>query len=78
MGLVTDVSWVCPGCGAKNISQIYGEHTGFRPLDSRLLPSNARLKWNPPCEGCGNYQLREPEVELVSFPIHFIRSNQEN
>ena len=73
MGMVTNVKWECPGCGKENIAQLYddfypsGDYDS--PLPRKAIPSNAELKWNPPCEGCGEYKLAEPPVVLVEFPI---------
>ena len=78
MGIVTDVEWDCPKCGKKNIAQLYGDYYPDdyfdrdgkpEPLSHRAIPSCASLKWNPPCEGCGEYQLSNPVVTLVEFPI---------
>ena len=73
MGMVTDVEWECPGCGKKQIAQLYddqyGEDHDYEPLPRKAIPANASLKWNPPCKSCGKYRLVEPPVILVEFPI---------
>ena len=76
MGLVTDVFWTCPKCETKNKAQLYGwyeqpdRQDGECPeLPRKAIPSNAELKWNPPCTGCGEYKMSEPPVTLVEFPI---------
>ena len=71
--MVTDVKWVCPKCERDNIAQLYGdrypEDDCKTPLPRKAVPSNAELKWNPPCTGCGKYKLVEPPVILVEFPV---------
>ncbi|MCK5609796.1 hypothetical protein KAR91_48440 [Candidatus Pacearchaeota archaeon] len=72
MGMVTDIKWECPGCGKENIAQTYDDFyytNNYEPLPRKAVPSNAELKWNPPCEKCGEYRLIEPPVMLVEFPI---------
>ena len=71
MGMVTDVKWECPECGEENIAQLYDDFYGDdpEPLPRKAIPSNAELKWNPPCKKCGKYRLIEPQVVLVEFPI---------
>ena len=78
MGMVTDVEWECPGCGANNIAQLYGdfyaEDEGYpenrpSPLSRKAIPSDAELKWNPPCEGCGKYRLDMPPRVLIELPV---------
>ena len=76
--MVTDVEWTCPKCETKNIAQLYDDcyPVGYfnrdgkpDPLPHTAIPSDASLKWNPPCEGCGEYKLSNPVVRLVEFPI---------
>lgn len=75
MGMVTDVKWECPECGTENIAQLYDDFyydigdDECKPLPREAIPSNAELKWNPPCMGCGKYKLVEPPITLVEFPI---------
>jgi len=78
MGMVTDVEWICPKCGTKNIAQLYDDYYEKdcfdrdcrpKPLSNKAIPSDASLKWNPPCDGCGGYQLCNPAATLVEFPI---------
>ena len=76
MGMVTDVKWECPGCGTEQIAQLYDDfypewdgENKRKPLPRKAVPSNAELKWNPPCEKCGEYRLVEPAAVLVEFPI---------
>jgi len=74
--MVTDVEWECPGCGKRNIAQLYDDfypqHFDNKPLPRKAVPSCAKLKWHPPCEGCGEYKLSEPPVVLVEFPIAIV------
>ena len=75
MGMVTDVKWECPECGKENIAQLSGwyypesDTEKYEPLPRKAVPSDADLKWNPPCEGCGKYRLVEPPSVLVEFPV---------
>ena len=69
MGIVTDVQWICPGCGAKNIAQLYDdcydeskhwdEDKGYMPLLVHEIPDDADLKWNPLCTECGEFKLKQ-------------------
>lgn len=72
MPLVTNVKWKCPGCATDNIAQLYDDHypnsDSEEPLSHLQLPYGVLLKWNPPCEKCKEYQLKDPVV-LVDFPI---------
>ena len=82
MGTVTDVTWKCPGCDTINIAQLSDWHHGDnydnpKPLPSEALPSNAELKWNPPCDKCGDYRLVEPPVTLVRFPVERVEKEYE-
>lgn len=81
MGMVTDVEWECPECGIKNIAQLYGDcyidGSDYKALPRKAIPSDARLKWNPPCSGCGLYRLVEPPVILVEFPIERVSEEGE-
>lgn len=82
MGMVTDVLWVCPGCETSNIALLYDEHyfpkycDNPQPIPRKAIPSNAILKWNPPCKKCGQYKLVEPPVILVEFPIQRVYENK--
>lgn len=74
MAVVTDVEWVCPGCGNRNIAQLYEywypeDSEEHKPLSHKMLSSHAELKYNPPCEKCGKFQLVEPLEKIVKFPI---------
>lgn len=70
MGMVTDVLWRCPGCGTQQVAQTYGEWGDpgrfEKPSD---VPLGADLKWNPPCDGCGKFQLVRPRLPLSVLPI---------
>ncbi len=76
MGMVTDIKWECPKCGTENIAQLYGDYylegEYGTPLSRKAIPSDAGLKWNPPCEGCGKYRLAEPPSVLVEFPLEVV------
>jgi hypothetical protein len=73
MGMVTDVLWQCPGCLKDNIAQLYDDHYEVaaddgmcKPLSHKCIPIEARgLKWNPPCEKCGEFQLVDPPAWIV-------------
>jgi hypothetical protein len=63
MGPVTNVYWECPGCYNKNNAQIYGEWEDPDEFPIDKVPISRGLKWNPPCELCGKYQLENaPEI----------------
>ena len=70
MGLVTDVYWICPGCGSREQAQVYGgwEDPPEFPVDA--VPGDRGLKWNPPCEKCGKFRLKEPKtVKFSPVPV---------
>lgn len=65
MGLVTNVYWKCPNCGSVERAQLYGDWgwpESFPPGD---VPADSDLKWNPPCEVCGKYQLTKEDGHTV-------------
>jgi len=62
MGLVTNVFWICPGCGSREQAQVYGEWTDPEEFPVDAVPSSRGLKWNPPCKKCGKFRLTMPEV----------------
>ena len=62
MGLVTDVYWVCPGCGSVETAQVYGHYDDPDTFPFEAIPVSRGLKWNPPCENCGKFHLTVPEV----------------
>lgn len=70
MGLVTDVFWTCPGCGSRQQAQVYGEWDDPAEFPVDAVPSGRYpLKWNPPCEECGQYRLVMPEVKVACVPM---------
>lgn len=84
MGEVTDVRWECPGCAADNIAQLYGifkealrEDGSMGALSNDKLPASAGLKWNPPCERCGEYQLVNPPEIYLKYPVINIKQSEE-
>ena len=69
MGLVTDIYWICPGCGSKETAQVYGDYEDPMDFPVDAVPSDRELKWNPPCEKCGKHKLIEPPPVLVKYRI---------
>lgn len=71
MGMVTDVLWVCPGCGSCQTAQVYGERSDPEHFPSTAVPAGRGLKWNPPCTQCGKFRLIEPQVyvQCVAAPV---------
>lgn len=70
MGLVTDVFWICPGCGSRQQAQAYGEWNDPKEFPVSAVPcSRWPLKWNPPCEECGQYRLVMPVVNVACVPV---------
>ena len=65
MSLVTAVFWTCPGCGSREQAQVYGGWDDPVEFPVDAVPTGRDLRWNPPCEKCGNFRLEMPEV--VSF-----------
>ena len=74
MGAVTNIHWKCPGCGQNNYAQGYCEdwsepEEGFN-YTSVPLHHAICLKWNEPCENCGEYILQEHDPnQLVHMTI---------
>lgn len=80
MGIVTDVNWNCPGCGTVNNAQLYDDYyppydEDYNPISHKQLPYGVSLKWNPPCEKCKEYQLKDPSI-LVDLPIIKLNSEE--
>ena len=69
MGLVTDVFWVCPGCGSEEQAQVYGDWEDPTTFPVDAVPCDRGLKWNPPCENCGEFKLIEPPPVTVKYKI---------
>ncbi len=67
MGLATNVSWTCPGCGSEETTQIHGEWGDPAVFPADAVPSQRSLKWNDPCEQCGQYELLGPPETLVKY-----------
>lgn len=68
MGMVTNVFWNCPGCGSRQQAQAYGEVCDPDEFPVTAVPASHGLKWNPPCDGCGEYRLMMPEVYVQCVP----------
>ncbi len=68
MGLVTNVYWVCPGCGSREQAQAYGEYDDPEEFPVGAVPASRGLKWSPPCSKCGKYELVLPEVLVACVP----------
>ena len=68
MGLVTNVFWVCPGCGSREQSQVYGEWGDPYEFPVDAVPADRGFKWNPPCEKCGKFYLKAPIVTVACIP----------
>lgn len=69
MGLVTNVFWTCPNCDTANQAQVYGECDDPEEFPITAVPESRGLKWDPPCGGCGQFQLKYPEERLVELEI---------
>ena len=69
MGYVTNVFWVCPGCGSKEQAQVYGDPNDPDEFPVSAVPAERGLKWNPPCEECGGYRLSLPNVLVECVPV---------
>ena len=55
MSVVTDIIWICPGCGSREAAQILGHYEDLPP---GMIPTECGgMRWNPPCEECGNFRL---------------------
>ena len=72
MGLVTDIFWVCPGCGSRENAQAYGSWDDPMEFPVDAVPSDRELKWNPPCKGCGSFRLELPVVLLPCKIVNII------
>lgn len=68
MGLVTNVYWTCPGCGSREMAQVYGDYDDPSEFPMDAVPSGRGLKWNPPCDSCGKFRLVMPIVLMQCVP----------
>lgn len=75
MSLVTNVRWVCPGCGSRETAQVYGDWNDPKEFPITAVPASRGLKWNPPCEKCGEYRLTVPEVLVACVPARVSRED---
>lgn len=60
MAEVTDVNWTCPGCGSVEVAQVLGWYDDLTP---DAIPTECGgLRWNPPCQRCGQFRLMPPKT----------------
>lgn len=63
MAIVTDVHWTCPGCGSAETAQVLGEYADPDNFTSDAVPTDrGGLRWNPPCQRCGQFRLEMPRT----------------
>lgn len=71
MALVSDVYWICPGCGSRETAQVYRDYEDPPEFPLDAIPGGYDLSWNPPCKKCGEYELRMPKtIKLEIKPVN--------
>ena len=66
MAMVTNIKWICPGCGSEELAQTLGEWDDPEEFHPSFVPVDRGLRYNPPCSKCGKFQLL-PESKWTKY-----------